>query len=186
MTSQALVPIFISRSNEKLISNILSVMMGVGLIALLAQVAIPLPWTPVPITGQTFGVALVALSWGRARGLATVATYFILGGLGLPIFASAASGFSVGPTMGYLIGMVIASFVVGGLADKGWTKTLGRSLAAAFIGSLCIFGCGLFVLSFFVPKEMLLMSGLIPFIPGDILKNTTAAIISNRSRKLIR
>lgn len=185
MTSQAIVPVVISNSDKKLLTNVLCVLAGVGLISLLAQVVIPLPWTPVPITGQTFGVALVALSWGRIRGLTTVASYFILGGLGLPLFAKAASGLAVGPTMGYLVGMVIASFVVGSLADRGWTKTFERSLLAAFAGSLCIFACGLIGLSFFVPKEALLVSGLLPFIPGDILKNTVAALISNRVRKLI-
>ncbi len=186
MTRAALVPLLIEKSEHKIITNILSVICGVFLISALAQVVIPLPWTPVPITGQTFGVALIALSWGRARGLATIVSYIALGAIGLPIFAAAQSGLSVGPTLGYLLGMVAASYVVGGLADRGWTGSFKKTLAAAFLGSLFIFGFGLITLSFFVPKSLLLGAGLFPFLPGDLIKNTLAATISWKTRKTLQ
>lgn len=152
--------------------------------SLLAQISISLPWTPVPITGQTLGAALISLSWGRKRSTGIIFSYLALGASGLPVFAHGSSGFSFGPTSGYLFGMLIASFVVGTLADHGYTKTFGKSLFAAFAGSLCTFFFGLLVLSFFVPKDQLLLTGLFPFIPGDVIKNIIAASVSRTVRKV--
>lgn len=184
MKSQALVPIALSHTGNKILSEALSLICGVVLLSLLAQITIPLPWTPVPITGQTFGVALVALSWGRKRALSIFIAYLAVGAIGLPVFALGKSGLAIGPTFGYLVGMMIASFVVGTLADLGFTKSFWRSLLAAYLGSLCIFTCGLIGLSLFVPSEALLMAGLIPFLPGDIIKNSLAAFLSWKLRQL--
>lgn len=176
--SEALIPQLISKTERQTLANFISIVAGIALISLLAQVIIPLPWTPVPITGQTFGVTLVALSWGRKRALAVILSYLALGGLGLPIFAAAKSGLLMGPTLGYLVGMIFSSMVVGYLADKGFTRSFGRSLVAAFSGSLLVFTFGVIGLSFFLPAEMLLTAGVLPFIPGDIIKNTLAAYLS--------
>jgi len=181
VSSEALIPRLLSRFERKFLFESISFLSGVLLISALTQVAILLPWTPVPITGQTFGVALVALSWGRKRAFSIFLGYLALGSLGAPVFALGQSGFLVGPTMGYLIGMLVASLVVGGLADFGFTKTFARSLLAAFVGSLITFSFGLWGLSFFI-GDGLLMAGLFPFIPGDILKNTLAATLSWKLR----
>lgn len=183
MKSQALIPIYIEKSNNKLTANIVAVGLGVVLMSLLAQITIHLPWTPVPITGQTFGVALTALAWGRKRALTIMGTYLLIGAAGLPVFAMGGSGLTFGPTMGYLIGMVGAAAVVGTLADRGWTKTFGKALGAAFIGSFIIFSCGLAVLSFFVPKETLLVAGFYPFILGDLIKNSLAATLASAGNR---
>lgn len=173
--SKALVPnIIIQRANQTL-GSVISIVIGVGMLALLAQLKITLPWTPVPITGQTFGVALLALLWGSRLSLTTFATYLGLGFLGAPIFAGGLSGAMIGPTFGYLIGMLIASFVVGFLSDRGWGKSFFRALVAAYVGSFCIFLCGSFVLSFFVPKGQAFALGVLPFLLGDLIKNTLAA-----------
>lgn len=185
MTSQALVPALVLKSKNKYLTEFLFIFSGFLLLTLCAQITIPLPWTPVPITGQTFGVALVALSWGRKRALSIISFYLFAGWAGLPVFAQAKAGLVFGPTFGYLCGMVLSSYAVGHLSDLGFTKTFIKSLVAAFIGSMLTFGCGLFVLSFFVPREALLVSGLLPFIPGDILKNTLAAVLSNKVRKFV-
>lgn len=181
---QALIPVLISDRPKKLLANFASVLIGTAGLALLAQISLPLPWTPIPITGQTFGVALIALTWGRKRALAVLLSYLAIGAMGLPVFAQAKTGLVVGPTTGYLVGMVIASFVMGALADKGWTKSFARTYLAAFIGSMITFSCGLFVLSFFIPYEQILIAGLLPFIPGDLIKTLAASALAYNGRKL--
>lgn len=179
----ALVPQFISDRGNKIQENILSVVLGVLCISVLAQIAVPLPWTPVPVTGQSFGVALTALLWGRKRAMATVLSYMSLGALGLPIFALGKSGFSLGPTVGYLIGMVLATYWMGTLSDRGWTKTWGRAYLTAFSGSLIIFSCGVVGLSFFVPVQDLFVAGVLPFLPGDLIKTLLASSLAFQAQR---
>lgn len=160
----------------------LSFTLGFCLLAVLARIAIPLPFTPVPITGQTFGVALVSLLWGRKRALCCLGSYVGLGLLGLPVFSQGSSGW--GTTGGYLIGMVVAAWVVGGLADRGWSNSFPKAFGAAVLGSVCIFICGLFVLYLLIPDKDIFYIGLFPFIPGDIIKNIGAAtFVSGMNRK---
>src|SRR5690242_2967503 len=110
--SQAIVPVLIDRTKTRWLSEALAVFGGVALLSALAQVVIHLPWTPVPITGQTFGIALLALSWGRKRAVAAMVSYLAIGALGVPVFALGQTGLSFGPTMGYLVGMLFATFAV--------------------------------------------------------------------------
>lgn len=180
--SKAFIPQLISKTEDQRLADLISVVTGVILLSLLAQISIPLPWTPVPITGQTFGVTLVALSWGKNRSVAVLLSYLALGGLGLPLFAAGKSGLLIGPTLGYLVGMVISSLWVGFLADRGFTRSFYRSLITAFSGSLLVFTFGVIGLSFFIPKALLLSMGVLPFIPGDIIKNTLAAYLSTKVR----
>lgn len=184
MQSQALVNKILVDVGDTKLNNLVSFLGGVLLLSLLAQVAIPLPWTPVPITGQTFGVALVALLWGQKKAFSIVSCYLLLGIVGLPVFAQAQSGFTFGATSGYLIGMLLSTLLVGALSDKGWTQSFFKTWFAGFLGSCVTFACGLFVLSFYVPFEALLISGLLPFLPGDLVKTVTAATIANRLTKL--
>lgn len=181
-TSQALISRFVISRGNQFTYNLAAVASGVAVLSLLAQVAIPLPWTPVPITGQTFGVALIAMMWGFKRGFASVLSYLALGAAGLPIFAAAKSGIG-GPTTGYLFGMLAGSLVMGVLSDYGWTKSFKKALLASYIGSLCTFTFGLVGLSFFIPREGLLVAGLYPFLFGDLLKNTLAAMLVSHSEK---
>lgn len=191
MTAEyALVPQYLARRNaegsQRVLENILVVGLGVLLLSGLAQIVIPLPWTPVPITGQTFGVALTALMWGRKRALAIILNYVLLGAMGLPIFAIA----KLGPTVGYLVGMVFSAYAMGALADLGWTKTFGRTYCAGFIGSMITFICGVIGLSFFLPTSgadrlaELLTAGLVPFLPGDFIKTLLASTIAYRAQRL--
>jgi biotin transport system substrate-specific component len=157
-----------------------SVLAGLALMTILSRLSIPLGFTPVPITGQTLGVALCALMFGRARGVTAVAAYLALGAAGVPLFALGKAGLSFGPTTGYLIGMMAAALVMGSLADLGWTKSWGRTWLAAFIGSAITFGCGVFVLSFFLPRESLFVAGVLPFLPGDAVKTLIAATVARQ------
>ncbi len=185
MKSEAVVPILVARSESKTWANILAIVGGVALISLLAQVVLPLPWTPVPITGQTLGIAMVGLGWGWRRAFAVVALYLILGSLGAPIFAAGKSGHLIGPTFGYLWGMLMAATVEGYFSDRGWTKKFWQALATSYLGSTIIFCCGLVVLSQFVPSHELLTAGLYPFLIGDAIKNLLAAGSRTGMQKLV-
>ena len=181
--SQALVSRFVVSRGNQLTYNLAAIASGVVVLSLLAQVSLPLPWTPVPITGQTFGVALIALMWGFKRGFASVLSYLLLGAAGLPIFAAAKAGIG-GPTTGYLFGMLAGSIVMGYLSDIGWTKSFKKTLLASYLGSVCVCTFGIVGLSFFMPREGLLVAGLYPFLLGDLLKNTMAAMLVTQSEKV--
>jgi biotin transport system substrate-specific component len=158
------------------------VALGVALIAGAAQLTIPM--YPVPMTGQTFAVLLVSMSLGFVRGTIANIAYVTIGALGAPIFQNGASGWSFGPTLGYLIGFVAAAAVVGSLAERGWDKSWFRVAAAFFAGSAVIYVFGLAWLSIFLgavgaPNDLLstLTAGLFPFIYGDIAKAVAAAAL---------
>ena len=143
-----------------------------------AQLAIPVPWSPVPITGQTFAVLLSGAILGTRRALIAQALYLLEGAAGLPFFAGGAGGAALfaGPTGGYLMAFPLAAAVTGMLAERGWDRRFGTMMAAMLIGSVVIFAFGLAMLSRFVAPEALLAAGLWPFIPGDIVKAALAAI----------
>lgn len=153
------------------------VLAGSVLIGLAAQVRIPLPFSPVPVTGQTFAVLLVAAALGRL-GVASALAYLAEGASGLPVFAGGTSGLATigGPTGGYLLGFVLAAAVVGALAERGWDRRLPRALLAMLFGEVAIYACGLVWLARFALPVPLLDAGLIPFIPGDLFKIVLAAL----------
>ena len=179
MGSQSLVNKILLDVGHTKINNLISFVVGVIALILLSQIVIPLPWTPVPVTGQTFGVTLIALLWGQKKAFAIVAFYLILGIFSVPVFAVAGAS-----TYGYLFGMLGASALVGHLSDLGWTSSFFKSWLAGFLGSCVVFVCGLIWLSFFLPTEALLVSGLLPFLPGDLVKTVSAAAIANRLNSL--
>lgn len=161
----------------------LTPVIGALMLAGLAQLQIPLPGTPVPLTGQTFGILVIALILGRNRGALSTSIYLLAGALGMPVFTQGKSGLFWGPTFGYLFGMLAATVVMGHLYEKlGFSENnlsenkqiknnlFFKFLGITILGELIIFGFGLVVLSFFVPQQLLLSSGLWPFLPGEILK----------------
>lgn len=164
------------------------ILLGFNLILVLsAYLTITLPFSPVPVTGQTFGVLLVALALGRTRGSAVVLAYLVEGLAGLPVFAGggAGPGALMGPTGGYLIGFLVAAHLVGWLADKGWSQGYLRGLAAMCLGTAAIFACGLIQLSLFVPVEGLLAAGLWPFLPGAAIKIAAVTLLLPTIWKLL-
>ena len=144
-----------------------------------AYLSIDLPFSPVPITGQTFGVLLIAMALGRIRGTAIVAAYLVEGAAGMPVFAGGTAGIFklIGPTGGYLIGFPIAAYLVGFLADHGWDRGYFRTILAMTAGTAIIFATGLLWLSQFVEQSNLLVMGLTPFISGAIIKIAVASCI---------
>lgn len=186
MASQAFVPLLISRSKRKWEANVASVLFGVVFVSLLAQVSIPLAWTPVPITGQTFGVTLMALLWGRSRAVAALLGYLLIGSLGLPVFALGKAGLVLGPTTGYLIGMVFSATLIGSIADSGWSSSFLTSFVTAVLGSFLVFSFGVLVLALYLPAESLLAAGVLPFLPGDLIKNLLAAWFATSFRSVFK
>ena len=176
-----LVPIRVGERVNARVRDVSLVLAGALLIYLTALIAIPVPGSPVPITGQTFGVLLVGGALGFRRGLIGVALYVLLGVVGLPFFAEGKGGISViwGATGGYLIGFVIAGALVGRLAELGWDRRIGGALGAMLLGSAVIYAIGLPWLGLVVglsPAETI-AKGLTPFIFGDALKLVLAAVL---------
>ena len=156
-----------------LIKEVLQILGFSAIVGLTAQITIPLPFTPVPITGQTLGVLLTGAVLGSVRAPLSLLSYLGIGALGVPVFARTG-----GPaTWGYLVGFVFAAFVVGWLAERGWDRTIGRSLLAMLIGNIVLYVPGLFWLATFVGADKAIPLGLLPFIPGDIIKLLLAAAV---------
>ena len=146
--------------------------------ALAAQIAIPVPWSPVPLTGQTFAVLLSGAVLGARRAFLAQALYLAEGAMGLPVFAGGAAGLAIvaGPTGGYLAAFPFAAALTGALAERGWDRRFVTMLAAMLLGSAVIFALGLLQLSRFVPQAQILAAGLLPFVPGDLVKSSLAAL----------
>lgn len=163
---------------NKTLCRLLGVFTFVILTSLGAFVRIPLPFSPVPLTLQTLFVLLSGAFLGNHLGAIAQISYVILGISGLPIFAGAGSGLNYlfGPTGGYLFGFVLAAFFVGKFI-KHAKDNLFSVLSVLFIGDLIILICGILWLKFLLgyPSVKLLSIGLIPFIPGDLLKAVFAA-----------
>ena len=147
--------------------------------AVCAQISVPLPFTPVPLTGTTLGVLYAGALLGPRRGAAAAALYLLEGGCGLPFFAGGAAGWAhlAGPTGGYLLGFVPAAWLTGLLARRGWDRSPATAAAMMLLGSSLVFLFGLAGLSRFLPARGLLSAGLWPFIPGDVLKAGLAAAL---------
>lgn len=155
------------------------VIAGSLLVALLAQFAVPLPFSPVPVTGQTLAVLMVGMLLGSRRGSLALLTYLAEGAMGLPVLAGGAAGLArlTGPTGGYLIGFVAAAFLVGWLAERGWDRRPETTLLAMLLGNAVIYVCGLPWLAHFVGAERVWSLGLLPFLPGDLGKALLATAL---------
>jgi biotin transport system substrate-specific component len=163
------------------------VVAGSVLVAASAQVSIPLPFSPVPITGQTLAVLLIGAALGGRRGALAMTVYLVEGASGLPVFAAGKAGIAVllGPTGGYIVGFIGAAFLTGLLAELGWDRRFWTTILAMLFGSLIIYVCGLPWLAGFVGTKRVLAAGLLPFIPGDILKVVAAALLLPAGWKMV-
>jgi biotin transport system substrate-specific component len=169
---------------------------GTLFIAALAQIAIPVPGSPVPVTGQTLAVYLIGTTYGARLGFATFSTYLLAGIAGAPVFAPAATvGLArlTGATGGYLIGMLVAVLVLGALADRKADQKFKTSFPALIFGSVIVFTFGLIWLnvSLNLTWAQTISAGLTPFIFGEVIKiaitATSLPLIWRRiSKKLAR
>ena len=157
-----------------LLADVLLVAGGAGFVALAAQVSIDLPFTPVPITGQTFAVVLVGAGLGAVLGLASLGLYLFVGALGAPVYADGTHGWDVltGPTGGYIVGFVLAAGLTGYLAQRRWDRRFSSAVAAMLTGNVVIYLVGLPWLAEQIDAglEGTLEAGLYPFVVGDLLK----------------
>jgi biotin transport system substrate-specific component len=157
-------------------TNALLVVSGATLVGLMAQVRFYLPDNPVPLTGQTFAVLLVAAALGSARGATAMGLYAGFGVAGMPWFAGATAGFQFA-SFGYILGFIAAAWVVGRLAEGGLSRTPWGTATAMVIGSAIIYAIGATWLAmvFGLGWEMAIAKGVVPFLLGDVLKLTLAA-----------
>jgi biotin transport system substrate-specific component len=187
----ALAPTLLTRYLPRLdrrARDILLVFVGSIFIALMAQVEIRLPFTPVPITGQTFAVLLVGAALGSRRGAASLVLYLVEGALGLPAFAGGAGGLAylTGATGGYLVGFVFAAALIGVLAERGLDRRFLSALPIFLVGEVVIYLFGVTWLSVLIGFQKALAAGLLPFLIGDAVKLIAAAAALPAAWKLVK
>lgn len=156
-------------------------------IALTAQIAIYLPFSHVPITAQTLAILLCGALLGSNRGSASVFLYLWEGAIGLPVLAGGHGGISylIGPTGGYLIGFIVAAYLVGFLSERGWDRHFHTTLTAMLLGSSLIYLCGLAWLVTFTGIDKVLLIGFYPFLPGDVVKLLIATLLLPSGWKIL-
>ena len=149
------------------------------LVALSAQVAIPLPFTPVPVTLQTLMVLATGALLGCRRGAAAILLYLAEGAAGLPVFAMGRSGIAylAGPTGGYLAGFFAAAFIAGFICERGWDRNGLLAFAGLVIADLAIYVPGLLWLGAFTGYSRVLVQGAVPFFVADVLKIAACAAL---------
>jgi biotin transport system substrate-specific component len=156
-----------------------TIILGAALTALAAQVALPVPGSPIPVTGQTFAVLLTGAALGPLRGLAAQGLYLLLGIAGMPVFAGAGHGASAafGATGGYLIGFLAAALIAGYGARHGADRSPVRTLLLFALASAVIYLVGTTWLCLYtgMPASAGIAAGVTPFLPGDVAKALLAA-----------
>ncbi|WP_329198675.1 biotin transporter BioY [Streptomyces sp. NBC_01435] len=148
---------------------------GAALTGIAAQIAVPVPGSPVPVTGQTFAALLVGTALGARRGFLSLAVYALVGMAGLPWFSEGASGMGI-PSFGYVLGMLLAASVVGGLARRGGDRSMLRTAGTMVLGSAIIYAVGVpyLALATGMSASAAIAAGLVPFLLGDALKAALA------------
>ena len=163
--------------------DLLLVLGGAALTGLAAQVAFRVPWTDVPYTLQTGAVLLVGTALGSWRGGASMLVYLLAGAAGLPAFAGGRSGLDGGavsaltPTLGYLLGFVVAAVAVGWLAEHGWDRSPLPAAGLMLIGTAVIYAIGVPILAMVLglPLPVAVWEGAGVFVPWDLAKVALAA-----------
>ncbi|MCX5437340.1 MULTISPECIES: biotin transporter BioY [unclassified Streptomyces] len=155
--------------------DIALVLGGAALTGIAAQIAVPVPGSPVPVTGQTFAALLVGTALGARRGFLSLAVYALVGMAGMPWFAQGTSG-AGGASFGYVVGMLLASTVVGALARRGGDRSVLRTAGTMVLGSAIIYAVGVPYLAAATGMTLTqaVAAGLTPFLIGDAVKAALA------------
>lgn len=161
---------------------------GSILLTLLARLSIPVPFSPVPITGQTFGILFLGAVLGKRNGTLSVIMYISEGLIGLPVFAGGSMGFLylLGPTGGYLIGFIPAVFVVGYLSEKGFCNRISTTFLTMLLGTAVIFSFGLSWLAITAGLITAFSIGLYPYLIGAGIKIALATVIISSINKITK
>ena len=170
-----------ARALESWRGRAIAVVVGSAFVAVCAHIAVPLPWTPVPMTMQPFGVLLVALLLGPGLGCAAMVAYLLEGAAGLPVFVPGLGGLlPLGPGTGYLLSYPLVALVAGSVFRRG--GGFPRALLAATLGELAILACGAAWLAglLHLSAGAAFRIGVLPFAAGDALKVLLAAGIAGR------
>jgi biotin transport system substrate-specific component len=187
MIKNTVVDIF--RPDEKISAffyDAVAIICGSLILGFSAQVKVYLPISPVPITGQTFAVLMLAAMLGSRLGVLTILAYLIEGILGLPVFAGGIGlAILIGPTGGFLVGFILAAYVVGRLAEMGWDRRIITTIAAMLAGEIVLYTFGVCWLAIMTNIRAALVIGLYPFIVGDLLKVVLAAAVLPAGWKLL-
>jgi biotin transport system substrate-specific component len=166
------------------------VALGVLLTALLAQVAIPVPGSPVPITGQTLAVVLTAAALGPVRGTAVQVVYMLVALAGLPVYADMSGGVHVvfGATGGYVIGFIPAAYLIGLAAKHGADRTPWKAIPLFAAGQAVIFAVGVpwLAVTAHLTAKQALDAGFYPFVLGGIVKAAVAAAVLGTAWTVVR
>jgi biotin transport system substrate-specific component len=166
------------------------VTLGVLFTAVLAQVAVPVPGTPVPITGQTLAVVLTAAALGPVRGVGVQVLYMAAALVGLPFYSDASGGFDVvfGATGGYVVGFIPAAYLIGLAARHGADRNPLKSVPLFLAGQAVIFAVGVpwLALSLGLSASEALESGFYPFILGGVVKAAVASAVLGTAWALTR
>lgn len=161
-----------------------------GIMAVLAQVAIPLPFSPVPITGQILGLFLTGALLGRRLGTWAVLLYLILGAIGLPVFSRGGAGIAhlLGPTGGYLWGFLVGVYLLGWMVDRGDKFTFLRTAGGMLICLAAVYILGTLQLAYLmhIPWKKAFLLGVLPFVPLDIVKLFLASVLSVKLRRILK
>lgn len=167
----------LTRSHTSIGISLLQVLAGSILLALCAQVAIPLPFTPVPVSLQSLGVALLAVALGPKKATLAVIAYLAQASMGLPVLAAGSVNplWMFGPRAGYLLGFVVSAYVVGRLMEKSKNNHFVKTWLILSLNEIIILLLGAAWLGSFVGWQNSFAMGVMPFIPGALLKISAAA-----------
>lgn len=181
-----------SRVRSRTAWRVLLAFAGSWLVAALAQIEIRLPFTPVPITGQTLGVLLVGASLGGGLGAVSLALYLAQGAAGLPFFSGGDSGLEFlrlsSATGGYLWGFIASAALVGALAERRWDRSIRSSIGQMFLGEVILYAIAIpwLMQSLNVSFTKALELGFTPFVVGDTIKLLAAAGLLPLAWRVVR
>jgi biotin transport system substrate-specific component len=179
--------ILVDRIRGRAALNMLFIAGASVLIAIAAQIAVPLPHSPVPLTMQPLAVLLVGVVLGSWRGAAAAVLYLLEGLGGLPVFAQGHGGavWLIGPTAGYLLSYPLAAFVAGWVSERGWGSTITRAVAGMLAALAIIYAGGWSWLSIVAGAERAFLLGVAPFLIADVVKVALGAALLPRAQRAI-
>jgi biotin transport system substrate-specific component len=156
-------------------------------VAIAAQIAIPVPFSPVPLTLQPLAVLLVGVTLGSTRGAAALALYLLEGASGLPVFAQGHGGaiWLVAATAGYLYSYPVAAWVAGWFSERGWGNSVLRAVAGMLTALAVIYVGGWSWLALLAGPQVAFTMGVAPFLLADIIKIAIGAALLPQAQKLV-